>query len=242
MPNHVYHYITPSTELTSAQIEKLQEIEKVGLCQYYMPMSEEIRNTQSPTRIVSETEYKKIMKENEKIDRTQAYYFEPKPLTKKMQKALIEKYGTDNWYDWAYQNWGTKWGCYNNEIDGDTLRFTTAWSPMTDEVIEAFAKDFPSFTWNWEEEQGYGATAIYEDGVITEADEYDVIEYSNIGEFTDEGGFTWEVQYTEGRPGSLSTEEIPAGYYYDHGFDSGNYYGTELPSEIKEKLTKFYDN
>jgi hypothetical protein len=236
MPNHVFHYITPSTDLTAQQIDKLQEIEKVGLCQYYLPMPEEIRNTQSPTLIVSDTEYKRIMEENKKIDRTQPYYHESKPITKKMQNALIKKYDVDNWYDWANNNWGTKWGCYDNEIDGGTLRFCTAWAPMADEIIEAFSKDFPSFIWHWEEEQGYGATIVYENGVITEGDGYEPINYSTIGWFKDKNGFTWDVHHTNGRPQSLSTEEVPAGYYLDYGFNESDYLGTELPSNIKEKL------
>lgn len=43
-----------------------------------------------------------------------------------------EKYGTDNWYDWSCENWGTKWNACQVELDesiDDELcyRFDTAW-------------------------------------------------------------------------------------------------------------------
>ncbi len=57
--------------------------------------------------------------------------------SKKENKALIKKYGVDNWYDWNVQNWGTKWSPYSgsgsvNYDEGDEyayLDFDTAWSP-----------------------------------------------------------------------------------------------------------------
>jgi hypothetical protein len=56
-------------------------------------------------------------------------------------KALIEKYGHDNWYDWSCDNWGTKWevcefyGVDRQEISDDestiSFAFSSAWSPPT---------------------------------------------------------------------------------------------------------------
>lgn len=33
--------------------------------------------------------------------------------SKEKNEQLIEKYGSDNWYDWCNSNWGTKWGDYS---------------------------------------------------------------------------------------------------------------------------------
>ena len=50
------------------------------------------------------------------------------------KKALkrLAKYGAENWYDWACNNWGTKWNSVDTEIiederDGLTYSFNTAW-------------------------------------------------------------------------------------------------------------------
>lgn len=56
---------------------------------------------------------------------------------------LIEKYGFDNWYDWANSKWGTKWGDYETVLDGPHIAnnydkepyhychfsYSTAWGP-----------------------------------------------------------------------------------------------------------------
>jgi len=54
-----------------------------------------------------------------------------------------------NWYDWACENWGTKWGDYDtclnfskNQISGD---YITAWGPC-DKAIVHISKLFPDLT------------------------------------------------------------------------------------------------
>lgn len=69
-------------------------------------------------------------------------------------KALFEKYGHDNWYSWANDNWGTKWNCYDIKTpervsfitkDGEkelVYEFYTAWaSPVG--VFEVLTREFP---------------------------------------------------------------------------------------------------
>jgi hypothetical protein len=47
-------------------------------------------------------------------------------------KHWLKSHGYDNWYDWACddRNWGTKWGCYDTEVEDDVIRCTTAWGPF----------------------------------------------------------------------------------------------------------------
>lgn len=52
-----------------------------------------------------------------------------------------EIYGSDNWYDWCINNWGTKWNAYHTTLDEreNVLEFDTAWSCPT-WILEALAK------------------------------------------------------------------------------------------------------
>ena len=136
---------------------------KVGLCRYYVPMPKELESTTSPARIVSEEEYIKQMKANETA-KHKTY-----PITEERSKYLTDKYGFNNWYDWAYHNWGTKWGCYDNEYDDGTYRFTSAWGPVDDSILERFAKDIPTFSYSYEEETGWGGQFEMEDGEIVDS-------------------------------------------------------------------------
>lgn len=55
------------------------------------------------------------------------------------------KYGCLTWYDWAYNNWGTKWNACKVSIDKDSTEFyfETAWSVATP-IIEQLSKIFPN--------------------------------------------------------------------------------------------------
>jgi len=99
-------------------------------------MPEALRESQSPTRIVSEAEYIKAKAEVRPAGCGH-------PITQAMADEFTAKYGATNWYDWAVANWSTKWGAYDaddefataNDLNGPNLRatinFTTAWSPAT---------------------------------------------------------------------------------------------------------------
>lgn len=60
----------------------------------------------------------------------------------------IKKYGAPTWYEWACQNWGTKWNAYSTPDKRDrvdTIYFQTAWS-LPFPVILALSKKFPAVT------------------------------------------------------------------------------------------------
>lgn len=227
MPNHVYYHLAMS-DLSDEQKLILNDIAKVGLCQYYRPMPDDIRNTTSPTRIVSETEYKKIMKENEKIDRTQPFYHEIKPITKKMQAELLEKYGVDNWYDWAHKNWDTKWGCYDNDIDGTCYNFATAWCLFDLDILEDFALTFPDFELHFDEEgSAFTGGVLYENGKCTLTEINDTPDWSRM-EIDTEHGFITKLISTI--TPSYFREGAEAGYYYDHQLDC------PVPQDVLKEL------
>ena len=61
-----------------------------------------------------------------------------------------KEHGSDNWYDWRVNNWGTKWNsysCFLEEQDDDYVVYTfdTAWGPPTG-VIEALREQCPDFS------------------------------------------------------------------------------------------------
>ena len=55
MPNHVYSIIS----VEEKYIDKLEEISKVGLCRYYMPMPLELEKSSSPCKIITAAQHKK---------------------------------------------------------------------------------------------------------------------------------------------------------------------------------------
>jgi hypothetical protein len=67
--------------------------------------------------------------------------------------AEREEHGSNNWYDWSVEHWGTKWevGDVGIEDEGEsvTFRFDSAWSPP----VEAYRYA--------EEEQGLSVEAMY---------------------------------------------------------------------------------
>ena len=218
MPNHVFTSIA-FNNLSVKQKEKLNEIANThnGLCGYYRPMPDELRYTTKPSWVVSQREYNKIMKQN---------LGEPYPITKKMQVELNTKYGVDNWYDWAFKNWGTKWGCYDNEIDGETLRFSTAWGLFDISILDKLAEDFPEFNLHFEEEQGWGGSIEYVNGEFHSMEEYDAPMWDCTGIDTDEGRIT---QLLETIHDVGFREGADAGYYYDYDLNE------PVPAEVLEK-------
>lgn len=88
-------------------------------------------------------------------------------LTNKM------RYGAKDWYDWSWNNWGTKWNSYDNRIDEcdpNEIGFNTAWG-APHEVIQKLAEMYPRAIiqhW-WAEEflgSGNSGYMLYKNGEI----------------------------------------------------------------------------
>jgi hypothetical protein len=106
---------------------------------------------------------------------------------KNTSEKLIEKYGSDNWYDWSCVNWGTKWnGVTDNPYsEGEgIIHFRTAWS-YPEGFIEALSKKFPNelIEFEWEEEQGYGEVFTIQNGEKIILEEWGFPEWGEEMEF-----------------------------------------------------------
>jgi len=86
----------------------------------------------------------------------------------------------DNWYAWNINHWGTKWDA--NDADAERLgddhavvRFSTAWSPPEPAILAA-STQFPALTLTleWEEEQGFGAETVYDNGTSEDVRSWDI--------------------------------------------------------------------
>ena len=86
----------------------------------------------------------------------------------------------NNWYNWNVRNWGTKWdaGRVSVEDDGDAdaliYDFETAWAAPIP-VFEIMAREYPdlTFTFRWEEEQGFGEELWVKVGALVTVDKWD---------------------------------------------------------------------
>lgn len=83
-------------------------------------------------------------------------------------------YGATTWYDWRYQNWGTKWNSYDNAlVSEDTIEFNTAWS-MPEPIMLKLSEMFPEIRiQHWWADEDVGSNAgyrVYQNGEIVEGD------------------------------------------------------------------------
>jgi len=187
MPNHVYCSITPNTEKGQKALKKIVKFTETinsrgGWLEIIKRMPDELRETTSPNR-----------------DQYQA-------------KLMKLEYGAKDWYDWALINWNTKWGAYDQEWDGDSLRFTTAWSPVHLHLIEKLCEYIQDdvFYW-WEEEQGFGAEVETINFEVHTNDGYDIPDWGDevlvtTGEYKEE---YWELKTPYYKLG----HDYPTGYY-----------------------------
>ena len=94
-----------------------------------IPMPEELLKTASPTSIFDTQ--KEVDEENERYGRSFGQG-STKALLRSEADRRMKEYGALNWYDWSYNNWGTKWNAYEVRYIGhsDTklvLKIETAW-------------------------------------------------------------------------------------------------------------------
>lgn len=178
MPNHVINHlkITGHPTHVADVLKAVKYGDEPFSFESFCPMPEELREVRSPVNIVSKAEYDKEMKDIERrkenpTDQDKWMGFSHS-ITKKMSEDYIQRFGADNWYDWAIQNWGTKWGCYQVEDYGDgEFTFQTAWSGAH-QAIRNLSEQFPfvEFTLRYSDEDAGSNCGVYvfQDGIKDE--------------------------------------------------------------------------
>lgn len=77
------------------------------------------------------------------------------------------------WCDWTYENWGTKWNCYEVEERNESIKLETAWTHPV-EVFKALSTQFPGVRIKVEfADEDIGSNCgylVYENGDIAEED------------------------------------------------------------------------
>ena len=155
-------------------------------------LPDELRGTRSPVLIQTQAQIDEMWAEwnrRKAAGELQDYELrDGKPfglgITQAASDALIAKYGTDNWYDWALNNWGTKWGAYDatewDVTEGEngnataSISYNTAWSPANAFFIIASEK-FPTLAFDTQyadEGGGFVCETSYENGEITKDEDY----------------------------------------------------------------------
>lgn len=117
---------------------------------------------------------------------------------RKKSEANIAKYGYPNWYEWSYQEWGTKWGDCDTYLEEPTQlangswevtgSFQTAWGPA-DKGFLKISSLFPSllFTFEYDEEGGFFAgTHAFQFGEIVFESMYEPCSYEGELDYSDE--------------------------------------------------------
>ena len=141
------------------------------------PMPEALSFISAPATVLSEKEYEKEIakiKRMEKKEPKNEYWKCGYPITKRMKKEYLERYGACDWYSWRVSNWGTKWDIEAHlEREGEhSLRycFDSAWAPPIDCFVKASVK-FPHLKFNLKYEEpgmGFKGRAVVKTGELLE--------------------------------------------------------------------------
>jgi len=85
-------------------------------------------------------------------------------------------HGCGDWYEWAIENWGTKWEASDVVFSDNCVSFETAWSPSVP-VIEKLSDMFKELTIEYkyfEPGIGLAGVEIYQSGTCLEMQMFDV--------------------------------------------------------------------
>ena len=155
------------------------DMEQIITFHMVLPMPQELKGTHGGPRPMREAEIRQMAAQHNWSEESLQYALE-KQMTDELEAKLDElkaKYGSDNWYDWCNNNWGTKWdACHAayermphvlagvNSTDRVTISFDTAWA-APEQVIHALVRKYPNLnfvhSYSYEGEENTDFTVDY---------------------------------------------------------------------------------
>lgn len=169
MPNHVENRVECSN------IEALWMLRDFDLI---VPMPLSLNVTSGG---ISRT-FEKLFKEGKSLDEITKILIGDKSEGCAISAKEIRRYwinmklfGESCWYEWRWDNWGTKWSAYEYELMDEACycRFNTAWAHCYP-VIEALSKMFPEDVFEvWFAEEFIGTNAghyVIQNGIYLDND------------------------------------------------------------------------
>lgn len=143
MPNHIANVITinGSDEKVQKFLEAVKSDDSPFDFNKIIPRPEELDIESSS---VGESGMDFLLGDKKALDRYNAERREE--AIRLGAKYLVNKalYGAKNWYDWSRWHWGTKWNAYDVEVEGNQVRFSTAWN-APQPIYEKIAEMFPDY-------------------------------------------------------------------------------------------------
>ena len=240
MPNWVHIAVTANKKVLEDMINDKGEItfEKVA------PMPQEMKNRGTHLKIMTQSEIDQEWKKYKKLKAAGKLhhnlgYPHGIGITQQEHDDMMDKYGVNNWYDWAVEYWGCKWDASSDEIwEGSEgyVSFSTAWSPP-EAFMEALSKKHPEemIGVEWEEEQGFGQVYIIKNGIIEVKEEWNLPEW---GEEEEVGDYTIVECTSSGGRFDVGIPNFHEGKWYIDCDESQEYDSLE---EAKEYLQKIED-
>ena len=152
MPNHVTNIlkITGGTpEENKTMMDLLFDTNGKFTFDNFLPMPKELVEVKNPVSIVTDNERNAEITEYERKEASgelSAFLSRTFSLTEELRDDYIARFGADNWYDWAIENWGTKWGGYDGVKNSDSeCGFLTAWNTPYSAMVK-LSEMYPKFT------------------------------------------------------------------------------------------------
>ena len=218
MPNHTAQMLTVTGDAFIIEaMKKFVHDDGVDLVhEKFFPMPAKLKHTSSPAQIMTEDEIKQqwIAYHNLPEDDWSKKQGYPSGLgiTQEQSDALKAEFGFDNWYDWTNNNYGTKWGIYDQCTwsDFNEISFMSAWSPAN-LIIEKLSEIYPQLSFVLEAaDEGGGFVCRYtiSDGnSVCEDFEWDSAEgievRKNVGHWSDED----EAEYCDTIADDITSDE-----------------------------------